>query len=266
MRLKKPNRFAVVIITTYNICMGIKYSVNEDFFKNWSQEMAYVLGYIYADGSMTDASYLRGKYVSITSVERNNLAKIKNWLESEHAITQRPPTTINGKDIYTLRIGSKEIYKDLIALGLYPNKSLSIGFPEIPSSYLPHFIRGYFDGDGCAYFEKSLGSKNQIISKRLRVIFTSGSKKFLSGLLDILRGDLDLNQSKVYNGHKSFQLSFSTGDSIKIFKFLYAKAKESVFLERKYETFLSYFSFMPNRVDIRVKNVIKYVGYGHVVK
>jgi len=222
--------------------------------------MAYVLGYIYADGSMTDASYLRGKYVSVTSVERNNILKIKNWLSSGHVIVKRPPTTLNGKDTHTLRIGSKEIYGDLVQLGLYPNKSLTVGFPEIPQKYLSHFIRGYFDGDGCAYFERSRGSRNQIISKRLRVIFTSGSKKFLDGLLEILRSNLDLKQSKVYKGHKSFQLSFSTADSIEIFKFLYANADKPIFLERKYETFLSYFSFMPSRVDIGIKNVIKYVG------
>lgn len=228
--------------------------------------MAYVLGYIYADGSLTDASYLRGKYISVTSVERNNLLKIKNWLGSGHTIAKKPPTTRNGKDIHTIRIGSKEIYQDLIGIGLYPNKSLSIGFPEIPAAHLAHFIRGYFDGDGCAYFERSLGSKNQIISKRLRVVFTSGSKKFLAGLLNALRSKLDLRQDKVYKGNKSFQLSFSTADSIKIFKFLYANADVPIFLERKYKIFLSYFSFMPSRVDIGVKNVIKYVDYGHVVK
>lgn len=246
--------------------MGIKYSVNENFFEIWGEEMAYVLGYIYADGSLEDASYLRGKYLTITSAERNNILKIKRWLASDHKIVKRPPTTLNGKDIFTIRIGSKKIYNDLYGIGLYPNKSLTIGFPEIPQNYLPHFIRGYFDGDGCVYFEKSRGSKNQIISKRLRVIFTSGSKKFLIGLLDALREKLDLKQSKVYRGNKSFQLSFSTEDSLKIFKFLFVGAHKPIFLERKFKNFLSYFSFMPNRVDIDIENVIKYVGHGHVVK
>jgi len=29
--------------------MGIKYAVNEDFFKTWTPTMAYLLGFIYAD-------------------------------------------------------------------------------------------------------------------------------------------------------------------------------------------------------------------------
>jgi len=32
--------------------MGIKYQINSDFFKTWTQEMAYVLGFITADGSL----------------------------------------------------------------------------------------------------------------------------------------------------------------------------------------------------------------------
>ncbi|MEL3972227.1 LAGLIDADG family homing endonuclease [Rossellomorea oryzaecorticis] len=35
--------------------------------------------------------------------------------------------------------------------GIQPNKSLSIQLPTIPDSYLNHFIRGYFDGDGSIY-------------------------------------------------------------------------------------------------------------------
>ena len=29
-----------------------RYEINTDFFKNWSQDTAYVLGYIYADGNL----------------------------------------------------------------------------------------------------------------------------------------------------------------------------------------------------------------------
>lgn len=43
--------------------MGIKYKVNEDFFNEWSHKMAYILGCYYADGSLEDATYLRGKYI-----------------------------------------------------------------------------------------------------------------------------------------------------------------------------------------------------------
>ena len=71
------------------IYMGVKYRVNEAFFDSWTQEMAYVLGYFYADGSLEDASYLRGKYVRVSSVEKYSILRIKKWLSSEHTIVQQ---------------------------------------------------------------------------------------------------------------------------------------------------------------------------------
>lgn len=53
--------------------------------------MAYVLGYLYADGSLEDASYLRGKYLRVTSSEEVNIQKIRKCLKSEHTVTVREP-------------------------------------------------------------------------------------------------------------------------------------------------------------------------------
>lgn len=105
--------------------MGIKYQVNEEFFYTWTREMAYVLGYLYADGSMEDSPYLRGKYVRVTSIDQSTIIKIRNWLNSQHTITQLKPSSPNGHPRFALRIGSHQIYDSLIKLGLYPNKSLS---------------------------------------------------------------------------------------------------------------------------------------------
>ena len=53
--------------------MGIKYRVNENFFEKWSPLMAYVLGYIYADGNLDDSPYMRGKYIKITSTDLDSI-------------------------------------------------------------------------------------------------------------------------------------------------------------------------------------------------
>jgi len=210
--------------------MGIKYQVNEDFFKKWKKEMAYVLGYFYADGSLEDASYLRGKYIRVTSVEKNTILKIKALLSSQHKIVAQQPTTENGKKRHLLRIGSHTLYKDLQNLGLFPNKSLTMTFPLVPKKFLADFVRGYFDGDGCVYFWKSRGKTKPFIARKLCIIFTSGSKIFLEELLQVLRNHLGLQQQRIYNGHRSFQLSYSTSDSVKIFEFLYGNAQPPLFL------------------------------------
>ena len=83
--------------------------------------MAYVLGYIYADGSLDDSSYMRGKYIQITSTDEDSIQRIKNWLSSEHKINKKRSNFIGGKICFVLRIGSHKIYNDLFRLGLTLN-------------------------------------------------------------------------------------------------------------------------------------------------
>lgn len=240
--------------------MGIKYRVNEDFFKKWTEEMAYTLGYLYADGSLEDAAYIRGKYIRVSSVERNNIVKIKNWLSSEHTIAPRNPTTKNAKVGYLLRIGSHKLYDDLVRLGLYPNKSLTIKFPFIPKKYLSHFVRGYFDGDGCVMIATRKGVKQPLVLSKLSSVFTSGSKEFLQELAAQIHNIADTKQLKIYNNHQSYALSYSTSDSIKLFQFMYGKVKSDAYLERKAAVYARYFKLRPERVDKKVKSILQCLG------
>ncbi len=240
--------------------MGIKYKVNEDFFKKWTEEMAYTLGYMYADGSLEDAAYIRGKYIRVSSVERNNIVKIKNWLGSEHTIVPQAPKTKNSKISYLLRIGSHKLYDDLTKFGLHPNKSLTIQFPSIPKKYLSHFVRGYFDGDGCVRIDMKKGKQQLLILNKLCTVFTSGSKEFLLELALQIHKAIETNLLKVYNGHNSFMLSYTTADSVKIFKFMYGKVKSDAYLARKATTYAEYFKLRPKRLDKKAKSILQYLG------
>lgn len=54
--------------------------------------------------------------------------------------------------MYRLACYSKKSYTDLINKGCGINKSLILKFPDetqVPQNLISHFIRGYFDGDGC---------------------------------------------------------------------------------------------------------------------
>lgn len=241
--------------------MGIKYKVNEKFFEKWSSNMAYVLGYIYADGSLDDSPYMRGKYIQITSTDEDSIQRIKNWLNSEHKTNTKKSNFIGGKICFILRIGSHKIYNDLLKLGLCPNKSLTINFPKVPQKYLGHFIRGYFDGDGCIYFEKSKGKSGQSIIKRIRTIFTSGSKRFLEEMNDVLKST-GIDNGKIYLSKRSYQSVYNTKDSIKIFKLIYADTGINSFFMRKFKVFNDYFELQPKVVDKTIRKIIN----GHVVK
>ncbi|MFH0806228.1 MAG: LAGLIDADG family homing endonuclease [Candidatus Brennerbacteria bacterium] len=244
--------------------MGIKYHVDEKFFDGWSPIMAYVLGYFYADGSMYPS--VRGKYIVVTSIDRSTILKIKKWLHSHHTVREESSTWANGKKRYILRIGNAALYEALKLRGLYPNKSLTIKIPTIPRKFLKDFVRGYFDGDGCVYLYRSAGISQLLILRKLSIIFTSGSKRFLIGLLAQLKKELPLNQKNIYRGQRSFQLRLSTGDSVSLFKFMYGGVKSDVFLRRKYDTFSRYFKLRPQRIDGEVKAVLQFIGNGHVAK
>jgi hypothetical protein len=238
--------------------MGIKYKVNEDFFKTWSRVMAYVLGYWYADGSLENAVSLRGKYIRVTSIDEGTILKIKRWLGSEHTIVVLEPTEAHpGKTRYFLRIGSHVLYNDLEKLGLYPNKSLTVQFPQIPEKYLKDFVRGYLDGDGCVYLETKKGIIQEKIVKRLVTIFTSGSFDFLVVLCETLRNKLNVNQINIYSGARAFQLRYSTGDSMKIFEFLYSGCYPDIFLRRKFDVFKAYYELRPIRVNKGVASILQ---------
>lgn len=138
-----------------------KHPLNEDFFKEWSHEMAWVLGMIITDGNL----HKDRAQVSITQKDIRVLEKISEYTSSAHKIRET-----NGS--FRLTISSQVLKDDLTKLGLTPRKSLTVKFPNIPEEYLTSFIRGVFDGDG------------SVIRTGYWAHVASGSKEFSQGLYD----------------------------------------------------------------------------------
>ena len=224
--------------------MGIKYKVNEDFFKVWTPKMAYVLGFVTADGSLEDASYLRGKYLRVCSSDIGILEKIKTAMHSEHKIVILKPKQILirgkrylSKERYMLRIGDHEIYNDLIQLGITPRKSKTIVLPSVASEFIAYFLRGYLDGDGCI----NLYDRKQ----RLSVTFTSGSKIFLEELSKIIGLLLNIKIHNVFRNNNAFQLKYSTREAVSLLKYIYSDTADKLYLQRKYCEFLNFLQLYP---------------------
>ena len=236
--------------------VGVKYVVNEKFFDSWSSPMAYTLGYLFADGSLENASYLRGKYVRVSSTDRDRIETIKRLLSSEHSVVEEKAKK-NRKERFVLRIGSHVLFDALIRLGVTERKSLTMKFPSVPQNFFSDFVRGYFDGDGCVYFERGSGATGKIV-KRLSTIFTSGSKEFLSTLMHRLRKYSGVSVRDIYHYRENeFQLRYSTEDSLKIFSLIYSGSiSKRLYLRRKYDIFKRYFKARPERVSDELKSVL----------
>lgn len=226
--------------------------------------MAYILGFIYADGTIYVSS--RGKYLVVTNTDGVVISAIKKHLDSTHKIIIRdlePPR----KSQFILRIGNKNLYNSLTLRGLCPNKSLTARLPIIPQKFLSNFLLGYFDGDGCVNLYRTKGTRKKLIMRKLSVIFTSGSKAFLEDIIKVLRKSVALKQSVVYASHRSFQLRFATFDSVALFKFFYKNAPKDLLFRRKFKVFQKYFELRPQKIDSGIRKIIKTTRTsGHVVK
>jgi hypothetical protein len=119
-----------------------KYNVDFDYFKNWSVEMAYLLGFICADGHI--ASSRNSLLIQLHKKDKYILENFMKFMKFEGKLYD-----YSSKTTCTLHISSKEITQDLMNFGLTRHKSQELKWIEqIPEEYVSHFIRGYFDGDG----------------------------------------------------------------------------------------------------------------------
>lgn len=177
------------------------------------------------------------KYIDFYITDRELLFKIRKILGSNHRISVRERNSQKWKFGYRLQIGSKELYNDLLRLGLFPNKAKRLNLPTIPKKYFPDFIRGYFDGDGCVsfgfYSRRHRKNKVHILTTR----FTSGNKKFLENLLMALKINLHLKGGFITAKKNAFDLVFSVRDSFRICQYMYENVKDKLFLKRKFNIF-----------------------------
>ncbi|MEK5523094.1 hypothetical protein B5V89_09045 [Heyndrickxia sporothermodurans] len=161
-----------------------KHSVNENFFKVWSHEMAWVLGLFLTDGHVHKQTHT----ISFSQKDEKILRLIAKLMEADYVLAPFGKT----KTTPTLNIYSKSIKMDLKALGIIPNKSLTVPFPAVPKEYLPSFVRGVIDGDG---WVQHTGYVMNI---------TTASSQFANGLFNVfqtwdLRSEITITNSKSGN-------------------------------------------------------------------
>ena len=198
------------------------------FFKKWSHDMAYILGFIFADGNLVKSK--RGThYLAIYTNDKGLLEGMCMKMKVLNKISLKKSKLGSG---YRVQIGSKELFNDLARYNLTPNKSKRLKFPKLPKKYVGDFIRGYFDGDGCVWLGYAHKTRvKQTLS--LQVSFTSASHKFLECLLYLLNthkvkgGSLFRSKKGGYS-----RLIFGMAASLKIYKIMYNGPCE-LFLHRK---------------------------------
>ena len=149
-------------------------NIDKSFFKTWTRESAYVTGYIQGDGSLEP----KFRHFAIHSKDKQIIKDIKSAMQSQHKIGKY--NTSKGETMYRLAISIREMYEDLVNLGLVPNKFDKLEFPSIPQDRFWDYIRGYFDSDG--------GVAKNVES----VSFYSSSRSFLNRLqIEFYKREID---------------------------------------------------------------------------
>jgi hypothetical protein len=224
------------LLNYYNIDISYDnklYNIDESIFETVdTEEKAYWLGFLYADGYIYDCNNCYELSLSLSKHDEEHLIKFKSFMKAGHPIYNKT-VILDDKEYESVRIdiGNRKIVRDLNKLGCMQAKSLIIEFPtleQVPSYLQNSFIRGYFDGDGTigAYLRKDCITKQLAFS-------LLGTKNLLDNIKDIFYNETGIGKEKNYdmNG-KAYRLRYS-GNRIckKIYEYLYSNS--NIFLDRK---------------------------------
>lgn len=202
-----------------------KYTHNFDFFEEINtEEKAYWLGFIYADGFIeTKRQYGEQKFgITLAIKDKDHLEKFKASINATNPILEYKGSGYNKEGFFCkILLTSQKTVDDLKKYGVVENKTLSLKFPQnLRQDLIMHFIRGYFDGDGHI----------TIANTQFHFGF-SGTENMLMNIKNNFNSQADILKDKnIY--------SFKIGGTIKALKELnkiYENA--NIYLERKYNAY-----------------------------
>ncbi len=132
------------------------HKLNNTVFDSIDNEgAAYWLGFLYADGSTNDKSLS----VSLKSVDFTHLEKLKSFLRTDAPVVMREKQC-KGKKYPSagLYVTDRHLIERLhfygVSVGRHlPNETIE----RIPDHLFHHWLRGLFDGDGCAFTNPNSG-------------------------------------------------------------------------------------------------------------
>ena len=146
--------------------------IRHDIFSKIETELqAYLLGFYAADGNINEKRktfriHLQKQDSELVYLYKDIISPdARTFTVEEHKTTGRNGQEVNAHESFGVDITSAKLCTDLVNLGIGYNKSYSdLHIPEMPESLIRHFIRGYFDGDGCItiWLSKEKGKSDRV--------------------------------------------------------------------------------------------------------
>ncbi len=208
------------------------YNFNEDFFYHQSEELAYTLGLIAADGCVAERS--NQVYIELRKQDAEVLEKIREAMGLTRPI--KFYVTQRGYENCKLYIEDKNLKKILIErYHLPPNKTYNhknfhVPLDSIDYHLIRHYIRGFFDGDGSV--KKATSLVFQLDSTCLH--FLTEIQQYL---LETINIQLNLTSQFGENRRIPLYRLYCYGNKAKtVLDFLY-KDNPKIYMKRKFEKF-----------------------------
>jgi endogenous inhibitor of DNA gyrase (YacG/DUF329 family) len=207
---------------------------NRDFFEKIdTEEKAYWLGFIFADGNINSVS--NKVQITLAKKDKKHLEKFCNIFKRKLEEFEQGGVPHNGKIktsvLYFVRcaICSRKMWNDLYDKGIDPNKTFKDNieiFKYVPENLLNHFIRGFFDGDG-SISKRSKNDVSDIYSFKI-----VGTEKILNSISDIFSINCKIRKMRVVP-EKTIYRIYCSGNCqlIAIRDWLYQNSH--IYLERK---------------------------------
>ena len=197
-----------------------------------SEEKAYWLGFLYADGYLDSSRNLIE--LSLSDIDVKHLNKFNIFMKHQDPNhVKLGKSRCESKEFGRCRwsITDKHLWNQLNSYGCTPNKSLTLQFPNISlfssNELIRHFIRGYFDGDGC--FSRHLFKT--IVTPYIQII---GTPEFLSKVLEYSNISGYIGKDKRWKNNTNYIL-YHKEEGIKFINYIYNNS--TIYLERKFKLF-----------------------------
>lgn len=204
---------------------------DEFFFdKIDTEEKAYWLGFIYADGYLNNRNCVG---IELDVKDKDHLEKFKKALQAELNVKIYHKNSTYGPQT-NCRFIVHSKHMSSILLGYYKNihKTFEGEFPKIDKKLERHLVRGFFDGDGCISYSQKKDYSKSIVTPSIGFIGTKETLEYIESLTPV-----DWHWSKrVKNDTNNFQIGCGIVNQVLSFlHYMYDDA--TIYLDRKYERF-----------------------------
>ena len=221
-----------------NFKYKVTYQVDETFFEIIdTEEKAYILGFICADGHIDGEAYRIT--IALQESDSDILYKIRDCMQSthpiKHNIKKENPYKKSDRPVLeqcSLSVNGKKLITPLINMGLAGKKTYTLDssiMQYVPKELWKHFLRGYIDGDGNITWKKHYNSGYKYLLQ------VCGNEDFLNGSFqEYFHSNCNIYKFKTSKQCCIWKLS-DKKEILLALNDMYGNAK--IYLDRKYKIY-----------------------------